>query len=153
MKKNLLILGFLFFTLTLVKSAYAQNSVHVYEYWNGTTSKHFYTTDYNELGGGNSTWRLDGIIGDLYNEPGGGAVYRFYQPSSGAHYYTKNRNIYPSGFQYESILGYVSPAGYINFGKTAVYEFYQPQSGDYYYSTNSTTPGGYHLNGVSYYVF
>ena len=123
----------------------------VYQYYNSSTQKHFYTTDYNELGAGGNGWTAQGILGYLHTTDfAQGAVYRFYQGSSGAHYYTKNKSIFPDGFTYETILGYEPgpPEALI----IPVYEFVNTTTGDYYYSTSTTVPGGYKLNGQSFTV-
>jgi hypothetical protein len=154
MKKQLLIALLLFSIIGFSNPLKAQ-SLLVYQYWNSTLHRHFYTTNSNELGNGKDGWILEGIKFKLYAtgsnpSPGfyfGASVYRFYNSTTYAHYYTMNMNVYPNGFHLESIMGYTPPGGALIY---PVYEFYG--SGDYYYSTSSSTPSGYVLNGIAYYA-
>jgi hypothetical protein len=157
MKKSLLFI-LLFCLLGFFNHLKAQN-LPVYQYWNSTLHRHFYTTDHNELGNGGNGWVQQGQIGSnqgisafLWSTGGNGGtgtcgqpVYRFYNTATSAHYYTMNVNVYPNGFHFEGILGY-EPGCVVHF--VSVYEFYN--SGDYYYSTDQTPPTGYKLNGVAF---
>lgn len=153
MKKTLFI-TLLFFLVGLSSHLKAQ-TLTVYQYWNSTLHRHFYTTDFSELGTGKDGWGQETVIGHLMDSgspsPNGTAwgtpIYRFYNTSTAAHYYTMNPNVYPSGFHLESIMGWTPAPGLT---PLPVYEFYN--SGDYYYSTSQTTPSGYTLNGIAYYI-
>jgi len=134
----------------LINTLKAQTPVtnYIYEYWNSTIHRHFYTTDFNELGNGSQGYYLQQTIGYLKTAGGGDPVYRFYNSSTAAHYYTENSSVYPLGFHLESIMGYAPTIVEI---RHPIYEFYN--SGDYYYSPNSTAPAGYHSDGIAYYSF
>jgi hypothetical protein len=146
---RLLSLLFLFFL-----SAKAQTAVAVLRYYNSKRLVHFYTTSGTEITPGRDGWTQEGDLGNLYNSQIGSPVYRLYNTSTGAHYYTKNISGAPGGFHSEGILGYETMPPLITYGNTkAVYEFYSAGSHDYFYSTTSTTPGGYQSNGIAFYVF
>lgn len=151
MKKLIFIASFFFFA-GFSELSQAQD-LNVYQYWNATIHRHFYTTDYNELGAGGNGWGAYGVIAGLSstgttltNGDFGRAVYRFYNTASAAHYYTMDSTKYPDGFHLEGIMGYTPPFGYT---VSPVYEFYN--AGDYYYSKNSQPPSGYVLDGIAYY--
>jgi hypothetical protein len=161
MKRKLFIIGLacsLLLAATVV-NAQTRSAIPIYEYYNNTYAKHFYTTNYAELGSGSGGWAYVGILGYLYNQfvsapPGGSTtVYRFYQGSSHAHYYTLNASVYPSGFVYEGVMGYETSTPLYDPSNAPVYEFFNSSTGDYFYSKSSITPTGFHLNGVAYYAF
>ncbi|MCR8557909.1 hypothetical protein KXD93_09665 [Mucilaginibacter sp. BJC16-A38] len=154
MKKHLLILSVLFL---FFQAAKAQTAVSVLQYYNTTTHKHFYTTSGTEITVGQGGWTQQSDLGRLYNSNQtlvGPAVYRFYQGSSYAHYYSNNRNVFPDGFVYEGVMGYETTTPLASYGtRKAVYEFFNTSTGDYYYSTSSAAVTGYHLNGATFHVF
>ena len=149
MKKSLFIIALSLFLLGFTSILKAQE-IPLYEYYNTIQHKHFYTTNYSELGaGGHNGWILYGTMGYLHPAGTVDQIYRFYQPSSGAHYYTLNKNVYPGGFQLEGVQADQPPIVEL---RAPVYEFFNHGSGDYYYATDPTPPSGYVLNGISFYI-
>ncbi|WDZ99421.1 hypothetical protein [Mucilaginibacter sp. SJ] len=151
MKKIYLVLLFALIS-GLSNTVKAQTMVTIYQYYNATHHKHFYTNNLNELGpNGSGGFVYQGSIGQLSSNFNNTAVYRFVNPSTGAHYYTTHGNTYPAGFQLEGVLGYYqgSPA----YPTIPVYEFYSSTNSDYYYSQSQTDLSGYILNGISFYVY
>jgi hypothetical protein len=153
----------LFFVLTLsclavFSSRSEAQDLRVYKYFNATLDRHFYTTNFNELGNGAQGFTYNGTMGGLFS--GGNpnnttgivdrAVYRFYNSSTGTHYYTMRGTVYPSGFHLESIMGYTPPIIYVN--PIPVYEYYNAVAKDYYYTVTQSAGSGYTLNGIAYYV-
>jgi hypothetical protein len=155
MKKTLLIVLTLFCLTAFSNQSKAQEAV--YQYYNSILQRHFYTTNFNELGNGGQGFTLVGTLGYLYpiGDPNittgsfNRAVYRFYNSSTGAHYYTMRGTVFPSGFHLESIMGYTPPGGFF---LTSVYEYYNSTNHDYYYTTTQSAGSGYTLNGVAYYI-
>jgi hypothetical protein len=127
----------------------------IYQYWNSTISKHFYTNNFYELGAGASGFVFEKVAFRLVmTAPGSGItsskpVYRYFSPGSNpAHYYTTNFGVTPLHFDnYEGILGYTPSPPLVMY---SVYEFFNSSGGDYYYSTSSNVPAGYVLNGVAF---
>ena len=150
MKKNLIVL----FLLSLFfSSAYAQTPKAVLQYYNTVTHKHFYTTSGTEVTPGQSGWTQLANLGSVYSSQfaDGKTIYRFYQSSSSAHYYSNSSTVAPGGFHLEGVLGFESvPPGP---AQKAVYEFFDVTTGDYFYSQSNAVPSGYQLNGRAFYVF
>jgi len=141
MKKTFLI-TLLFLLIGFSNLLKAQDLI-VYQYWNSTIHRHFYTTNHSELGDGGNGWVTQGIVGRLLSTGNAStAIYRFYNTVTATHYYTMNVNVFPDGFHLENIMGYRPIPPLYSY---PVYEFYN--SGDYYYSTNSAVPNGYTSNG------
>jgi hypothetical protein len=89
----------------------AKTSV-LYRYYNRSNGDHFYTTNYNELGAGNSGYRLEGNAGyvHLTQSPGTIPLYRYYNSGNGDHFYTTTYSELGSGgsgYISEGISGYV----------------------------------------------
>jgi hypothetical protein len=148
MKKHLLLIAFiLLFGMTRsVKAQTLDYYYNIYQYYNAAGGIHFYTNNYNELGGGLIGYTYEKIMCKLYNSkstPYQTAVYRFVDPKRGSHYYTTVVNMFPDGYQLESILGYTPPSPVI---PKKIYEFYNAAHHDYYYSDNQTPPSGYVYN-------
>jgi len=113
-------------------------------YYNSILQKHFYTTDFNELGNGKNGWVQEQPVGYLNSTgPASIAVYRFYNPTTSGHYYSLNSTP-PSGFYYEKIIGYnITPGVLLG---VPVYQYHHPQ-GDFFYTTSNVTPDGYTADG------
>lgn len=155
MKKHSLILCVLFLLFQLAK---AQTPVTVLQYYNTTTHKHFYTTNGTEITAGQNGWVQQASLGNLFLTPVGNTtprVYRFYQTSSAAHYYSNSSTIAPDGFHLEGIMAYETEPPVAAFGnQKPVYEFFNSSTGDYYYSTSSAAVTGYQKNpGVAFHVY
>ncbi len=153
MKKTLFIA--LFFCLTGFTQSLQAQQLTIYQYWNSTIHRHFYTTDPNELGSGKDGWVQQRVIGglDATGNPNittgaySRAVYRFYNTATATHYYAIDATA-PSGFHLEGIIGYTPHGGAL---LVPIYEFYN--SGDYYYSTDPTIPDGYVAKGMVFYAY
>lgn len=84
-----------------------------------------------------------------------GDMYRFYNRSSGEHFYTADRNeganLSRAGWRYEGI-GWVAP----DKSKTPVYRLYNPNSGDHHYTINASERNslvkiGWKYEGIGWY--
>lgn len=64
----------------------------LYRYFNPSVVDHFYTTNFNELGGGGNGYNYEGIQSFIYPYPVKGSVplYRYWQPQVSDHFYTTN---------------------------------------------------------------
>jgi len=75
-------------------------STRVYRYYNQSAGRHFYTTDFNELGNGNPNTRLESETFYVYSHdpgasvgpPGAVKMHRYYNSSTGVHFYTIDWN-------------------------------------------------------------
>ncbi|WPU98215.1 hypothetical protein SNE26_19515 [Mucilaginibacter sp. cycad4] len=150
---------FLLFALIsgLSNTVKAQTKVTIYQYYNATHHKHFYTNNLNELGpNGSGGFVYQGSIGQLYaefrNSPTDQTVYRFVNPNTGAHYYTIHVNTFPSGFSLEGVLGYIYGTPFAA-PQRSVKESYSSTYQDYYYSPNDGAPTGYILNGEAFKIY
>jgi hypothetical protein len=153
MKKKLFIIALFVFPLIITtKSVEAQDEVPILQYFNTTLHRHILTCNPSEITPGKNGWVVDNsgnlgrlIIGTISL---GDPVYRFDQPSSGAHYCTLHENVYPDGFVLDGIMAY-EEASVEAQPTEPVYEYYN--TGDYFYSTSGAGVPGYHLNGISFY--
>lgn len=120
----------------------------IYSYFKSATGKHFYTTNYSELGNGALGYVLYGELGYVLptTTPNSTTIYRFYNPTTTAHYYSLNSTP-PSGFHFESYLG--DSPGFIYANLVTVYQYHDAH-GDFYYSTSTTTPTGYTADGYAF---
>ncbi|RKH22025.1 S8 family serine peptidase [Corallococcus sp. CA031C] len=89
-------------------------TVPLHRYWNAGAGDHFYTTNWNELGGGNHGWGYEGIQGHVYPTARSGTVplYRYWNAGIGDHFYTTNWGELGTGaygWGYEGIQCYVEP--------------------------------------------
>ncbi|CAM1344608.1 conserved hypothetical protein [Tenacibaculum amylolyticum] len=117
----------------------------VYRYYNRGNGDHFYTTSYNELGGGRSGYVLEGIQCKVYETKIAGTlpVYRYYNRNNGDHFYTTNYNELGggrNGYVLERILGYVYPN--YDCDRIPLYRYYNSRNGDHFYTTNYHELGG-----------
>jgi len=147
MKKKLIIVLTLCFTAFFTNLKAQLLTVH--RYFKAATGKHFYTTDFSELGNGGLGYVHEMPLGRVSATGTSAiAIYRFYNTATSAHYYSMNSTP-PSGFHFESILGYsVGPPFAV---LLPVYQFHDDH-GDFFYSTSSATPSGYHPDGVVFQV-
>ena len=95
-----------------------------------------YTTD--ELRGALNEYEQKALEGTWEPQPGDGNqnMYRLYNPNSGEHFYTADRNERNSlirfGWRYEGI-GWIAP-----YTGSAVYRLYNPNVGDHHYTLKET---------------
>ncbi len=135
------------------------NALPFYRYYHPSLGRHFYTTNFNELGTGGQGFTYEGVAAFLRpNSSGGGLqpLYRYHRPSTG-HFYTTNFNELGNGAQgyaYEGITGYV----YSNnaAGRAPFYRYLNLGNGAYFYTTNFNELGTgnsvYRYEGVMGYV-
>jgi hypothetical protein len=130
-----------------------------YRYWNSRIGDHFYTTNYQELGSGNSGYVAEGIQSYIPSEQYKGTVplYRYWNSRIGDHFYTTNYQELgsgQSGYVLEGIAGYIYPNRYK--GTIPLYRYWNSRIGDHFYTTNYQELGsgrsGYVLEGIAGYV-
>src|SRR5688500_8806104 len=107
------------FDILAVQFLYPENppaagTVPVFRYYEKENlEKHFFTTNYSELGDGNNHGFIFEGIGFFAfpNQVAGSVgVHRWYNPVNGDHFYTANPNEIPAGYTYEGIRFYVYPS-------------------------------------------
>ncbi len=105
-------------------------------YWSATNRKHFYTADWNELGGGSGEWvyeTYEGFVAADQSCYGTGMVplYRFWHNDRHKHFYTTSEDerayVIGEGFSYEGIVGYVLPAPDPARNTQPLYRCYNPR--------------------------
>lgn len=153
----------LFISFSSFSQVSSSNLRTVYRFFHNdgdiNTSRHFYTTTPNELTGCNcGPWVGESSLGLLkLTNPGSvdKPVYRFNR--DGTHYYSDSFSA-PSGFVFESILGYYQSKPtfvYIdeqNYPLRPVKEYLSPW-GDYLYTINDNeNPGGWTFKRIAFYV-
>jgi len=111
--------------------------VPLHRYWHSVSGHHFYTTNWNELGGGGFGWTYEGVQCHVLAAAEVGAVplHRYYHPSTGAHFYTTNWNELASGAHgwiYEGIACHVRPGAAP--GMTPLYRYWNGAVGDHFYT-------------------
>ena len=86
-------LGTLLLGLGAAPAAEAQ-TIPMNRYYNGDPAvvDHFYTNDFLEIACGSNGWLYEATIGNLLSGPQAGAValYRYWSPIIGDHFYTTN---------------------------------------------------------------
>ena len=134
----------------------------LYRYFNPSVVDHFYTTNFNELGGGGHGYNYEGIQSFIYPYPVKGSVplYRYWQPQVSDHFYTTNPNEIGTtnpahGYQSEGIAGYCMP--YRASGTAPLYRYVNDVAHDHFYTTNPNevsglNPQGYRPEGITCYV-
>ena len=132
--------------------------VPLYMYKNSSTSNHFYTTDWSEMGNGSGNWDYVKIAAFVCENQLTNTVpfYRFYRvtkvwfKSYYNHYYTTVRSS-GSAYDYEKIQCYIYPDKQV--GTTELYQYWNSSKHDHYYSTNDDTPSGYGSKTTCGYVY
>ncbi len=134
-------------------------SLPLHRYWNPYAGDHFYTTDWNELGGGNYGWSYEGVQAYIFPQqvPGSVPLYRYWNGGIADHFYTTNWGELGAGnhgWGYEGVQGYVyTQAGP---GNVPLYRYWNPYIGDHFYTTNHGELGsgayGWMLEGIQCYV-
>jgi hypothetical protein len=159
-------------------------TIPLYRYYNAGNGDHFYTTNYDELGGGYGGYTSEGIAGYVYpnplpelpfepNEVGLVPLYRYYNAGNGDHFYTTNYDelgggyggyisegvacwIYETGINPQTVTGFLSQY-YSDVPKPVkLYRYYNAGNGDHFYTTNydelGDGYGGYTSEGIAGYV-
>ncbi|RKH88714.1 hypothetical protein D7Y13_41260, partial [Corallococcus praedator] len=134
-------------------------TVPLHRYWNAGAGDHFYTTNWNELGGGNHGWGYEGIQCHIYPTARSGTVplYRYWNAGIGDHFYTTNWGELGTGaygWGYEGIQGHVYPTA--RSGTVPLYRYWNAGIGDHFYTTNwgelGTGAYGWGYEGIQCYV-
>ena len=129
--------------------AQPNGTASMYRFYNSSTGDHFYTTSENEKDSliDNPQWdyAYEGIAFFVNSAQANEAipVYRFYNSTTGDHFYTVSEN------EKNSIT--LSP----------VYRFYNPKTGDHFYTASeneksvvaNTSKSGYLIEGIAFYAF
>jgi len=137
-----------------------------YRYYHSGVVDHFYTRNWNELGGGGNGWVYEGEECKLYGSQVAGTVplYRYLISRDGYfnHFYTTNiaeigtgssGQVGNHGYVSEGVAGYCYPQS--GNGLTPLYRFYYAHNRliDHFYKcSNSNTPGSYTFEGIACYV-
>jgi len=136
---------------------------HVYRYWHGAKSDHFYTTNANEIGTiqngqtGNHGYVCEGEAFSVFTHHHHGLVpvYRYWLGANSDHFYTANAHEIGSttpgqtgnhGYVCEGILGYVSPHAFP--GSVAIHRYWHDQKHDHFYTCNDQEIGATHAVGA-----
>jgi hypothetical protein len=111
----------------------------LYRYWNSGIGDHFYTTDWNELRGGNYGWAFEGIqcYACTQQQPGTVPLYRYWNSGAGDHFYTTDGNELGTGrygWSLEGIQCYVLPQQQP--GSVPLYRYWNPSIADHFYTTD-----------------
>ncbi|MGF7075147.1 M57 family metalloprotease [Mucilaginibacter sp. R-33] len=132
----------------------------VFRYYNGGSSDHFYTTDYNELAQGNNTGYIFegvGFFAFTTQVAGTEPVYRYYSSSAVDHFYTRNATT-PGGYIKERVAFYAYPSQANS--SVPVYRYYHggtPAEIDHFYTKNQNEfywgAGGYAYEDVPFYAY
>jgi peptidoglycan hydrolase-like amidase len=77
-------------------------------------------------------------------------IYRFYNPTSGDHFYTTSNTAH-TGYNNEGIVFYLYSTQ--TNGTSPIYRFYNPTNGDHFYTFSNTPHYGYNNEGVVFYAF
>ena len=140
-------------------SAQAATHVPLHRYWNPGNADHFYTTDWNELGGGNYGWGYEGVQCYVRAQAGASTVplYRYWNSSIGDHFYTTDWNELGYGrygWGFEGVQCHVYPQQVS--GSVPLYRYWNASAGDHFYTTNWSELGyglyGWGYEGVQCYV-
>ncbi|WP_338846882.1 S8 family serine peptidase [Massilia sp. W12] len=77
-----------------LKRSQDADNVPLYHYHRSASGNNFYTTDWNELGGGNGDYEYHGITGYCSQTPGPKTtpLYRYYHGQKELHFYTQDYN-------------------------------------------------------------
>jgi predicted phosphodiesterase len=124
----------------------------VYRFWSPVAGKHFYTVDEAEkaklLSQYAQVWTYEGVAFRAFASSaadGRAPVYRFWSPSSGAHFYTlgeaerdKLLRSYAGIWMYEGVAFYAYPAGRQPAGTLPVHRFWSGSLATHFYTTSDT---------------
>lgn len=138
----------------------AVERIPLYRYFRNKDGAHFYTTNYAELGAGNSEYVYEGIQCYVYSTQQTGTVplYRYYRNTNGGHFYTTNYAELGSGvgeYVYEGIQCYMYPTQQT--GTVPLYRYCRKSDNEHFYTTNFSEIGNgnseYSSEGIAGYVF
>jgi subtilisin family serine protease len=119
----------------------------LYRYFNRFSGDHFYTTNWNELNGGdNSVWLYQGVQAYVSGPQVAGTVplYRYFNTVDGRHFYTTNYGELggggSGGWLYQGVIGFVPTAA--AGGTAPLYRYFNTINGYHFYTTNYLELGG-----------
>jgi len=137
-------------------------------YWNWGTQKHFYTSNRNELGGGQGLWRYEGVEGyvaatpDCY-APGAQPLYRLWHEIPQKHIYTANpeeaARLESEGWVRQETVGYISTSNAPQYNTFPLYRLYRDMNEDHFYTISvqgkdyAIATYGYIEEGITGYIY
>lgn len=139
----------------------------LYRFYRPATGTHFYSTSAGERNSviGNAAFRYEGqvayVLQPSVTTAGTSALNRFYQPSTGTHFYTSSKPEYDRvrtfpQYSLDGVAGKVyTTAGT---GRVPMHRFYRPASGTHFYTANAgevetvKNLPGYTYEGVAFYL-
>ena len=152
---------------TMPHSAPQTGEMTLYRFFRPDTGTHFYSTSAAERNSviGNAAFRYEGqvayVLKPSVTTTSTRALNRFYQPSSGTHFYTSTQSEYNRvlGFPQYSLDGvagkvYTSAGS----GRVPMYRFFRPASGTHFYTASASEMAsvkampGYTFEGVAFYL-
>ncbi len=146
--------GFHFLTASEAEKD-AISTIPVYRFYNLTTGDHFYTDSQAEAAALNGNkkhgYKSEGVVFYAFSKQisNSSPVYRFYNSSTGDHFYTASEAEKDdlinaqSGYSYEGVAFYAY-AAQID-GSSPVYRLYNPTTGDHFYTISLTEKNYYIL--------
>lgn len=128
-------------------------TVPLYRYRRDTTGRHYYTTQWAELGAGRNGWRFEETQCYVYPtaRPGTVPLYRYHNAQSTDYLYTTNWNELgsgKSGYVYQAIQCYVYPGAGQQTAR--LYRYVKTNGANHFYTTNpdEVRSGGWRLQGT-----
>jgi len=137
-------------------------------YWNNTTRRHFYTSLWDEMGGGSGEWiyeQYEGYVAVDSNCYAAGAVpfYRLWHWDRRKHFYTASESerdyaIQQYGFVLEGVSGYLLPQPNDALHTIPLYRCYSASQDDHFYTTDwsaveAAQGYGYLYESIAGYIF
>ncbi len=110
--------------------------LNLYRYYNPVFNRHFYSTNWADIGSNGDGYQFEKVQGYLYANPGSDRVplYEYYNNSTNDHWYTTNSTGWP-GYVSIGIIGYI-PTYQTSDATLALDEYYGNNTGHVY-----TSPG------------
>lgn len=124
-----------------------ENTCPVFRLWNDTAKQHFYTRDFGEVMSlltKNTKWKSEGVEFYAHSSAAAGriAIYRFYNPNTGAHYFSQSQTAKSAPWVREGIAFYAYPKKSTLAGLVDIKEYWNKDFKAYYYTRSSANPGG-----------
>lgn len=155
--------------VALIAILHLNSAVPLHRYWNPKIGDHFYTVNYNEIGGGKNGYKYEGVQCEIlqYQHSGSTPLYRYWNGKD--HFYTTNINEIGTsipgqkgnhGYESEGTAGFCYPRP--GNGLIPLYRYWNSRITDHFYTTNINEIGtatlgqigkhGYKSEGVVCYV-
>ncbi len=108
--------------------------LNLYRYYNSQTGRHYYSTNWNNIGSNGDNYEFEKIQGVIYANPGTDLVplYEYYNLTDNDHWYTTNSSGYP-GYTMSGIIGYL-PTFQTTEATLQLNEYYGSNTGHIYTS-------------------